>query len=267
MFRRSILGFVVVLASAVLAACAGTGGTRNADAPVVLVAGATGGTGQHVVQQALAKGYRVRALVRDPAKARMLWEDRVEYAVGDVREPRTLRRAVRGVDYVISAVGASTGQRDPENSPELVDYAGVKALAEAARAANVEQFVLVSSMGVTQPDHQLNRSADNILQWKLKGEEAVRATGLHYTIVRPGQLTNEPGGAGVRVMQGDTEDMSARISRADLANVLINCLGRQDLYGRTFEIAAEAGSLQNDWTRLLAGLKPDSPQDLNANVH
>ncbi len=62
----------------------------NGNASVVLVAGATGGIGQEVVDQALAQGYVVRALVRDEAKARMLFGDRVQYVVGDVREPRSL---------------------------------------------------------------------------------------------------------------------------------------------------------------------------------
>ncbi len=88
----------------------------NGNASVVLVAGATGGIGQEVVDQALAQGYSVRALVRDEAKARMLFGDRVQYVVGDVREPRSLRRAVKGADQVISALGANV-QRDPGEQP------------------------------------------------------------------------------------------------------------------------------------------------------
>ena len=68
--------------------------------PLVLVAGATGGTGQEVVDRAIERGYRVRALVRDETKARTLFDDRVQYVTGDVREPRTLRRAMKGVNQV-----------------------------------------------------------------------------------------------------------------------------------------------------------------------
>jgi uncharacterized protein YbjT (DUF2867 family) len=226
-------------------------------AAVVLVAGATGGTGQEVVEQALARGLRVRALVRDEAKARMLFGDRVQYAVGDVREPRTLKRAVKGVGQVISALGANV-QRDPENSPELVDYAGVKALAEAAKAAGVSQFILVSSMGVTHPDHQTNAMIGNILSWKLKGEDAVRATGINYTIVRPGELTNEPGGRrGVRITQGDPPNGEGAISRSDVASVLVSAIGREDLYGKTFEVVGDHGRPRIEWASLYNGLQPD----------
>jgi uncharacterized protein YbjT (DUF2867 family) len=229
----------------------------STNAAVVLVAGATGGTGQEVVDQALAKGFRVRALVRDEAKARQLFGDRVQYTVGDVREPRSLKRAVKGVDQVISALGANV-QRDPENSPERVDYAGVKALAEAARAGGVSQFILVSSMGVTHPDHQLNAMLDNILSWKLKGEDAVRATGINYTIVRPGELTNEPAGRrGVRITQGDPLGGEGAVSRSDVAAILVDSIGRQDLYGKTFEVVGDHARPRIEWASLYTGLRPD----------
>jgi uncharacterized protein YbjT (DUF2867 family) len=232
--------------------------TRDERAQLVLVAGATGGTGQEVVDQALAKGLRVRALVRDETKARTLFGDRVQYVTGDVREPRSLRRAVKGVEQVICALGSSV-QRDPENSPERVDYAGVKALAEAAKAAGASQFILVSSMGVTHPEHQLNAMLDNILEWKLKGEDAVRATGINYTIVRPGALTNEPGGRrGVRVMQGDPRNGEGSISRSDVAAVLVSAIGREDLYFKTFEVVGDNGSARIEWASLYNDLHSDA---------
>lgn len=243
-----------------LVACAAAPAPKvasNGNASVVLVAGATGGTGQEVVDQALIKGFRVRALVRDEAKARQLFGDRVQYVVGDVREPRSLKRAVKGVDQVVSALGANV-QRDPENSPERVDYAGVKALAEAARAGGVSQFILVSSMGVTHPDHQLNAMLDNILSWKLKGEDAVRATGINYTIVRPGELTNEPAGRrGVRITQGDPMGGEGSVSRSDVAAILVDSIGRQDLYGKTFEVVGDHGRPRIEWASLYTGLRPD----------
>ena len=252
----------VLLAAAMLllSACTASGPriASNGNASVVLVAGATGGIGQEVVDQALAQGYVVRALVRDEAKARMLFGDRVQYAVGDVREPRSLRRAVKGADQVISALGANV-QRDPENSPDLVDFAGVKALAEAAKAVGVSQFILVSSMGVTHPDHQLNAMLDNILSWKLKGENAVRATGIHYTIVRPGELTNEPAGRrGVRIMQGDPIDGGGTVSRSDVAAILVSAIGREDLYDKTFEIVGDHARPRIEWASLYNGLQPDA---------
>jgi uncharacterized protein YbjT (DUF2867 family) len=255
-FHR-LASWVVVAAMVTATAVAAARSARDGVEHIVLVAGATGGTGQEVVDQALNKGLHVRALVRDESKARMLFGDRVQYVTGDVREPRSLKKAVKGVDEVICALGSNV-QRDPENSPERVDYAGVKALAEAAKAAGVSQFILVSSMGVTHPEHQLNAMLDNILEWKLKGEDAVRATGINYTIVRPGSLTNEPGGQrGVRVMQGDPRDGEGSISRSDVAAVLVSAVGRPELYGKTFEIVGDNGSARIEWASLYSELRPD----------
>ncbi len=256
-FGSRVTVSVMVMAAAMVSGVSMAKSARDEGGHLLLVAGATGGTGQQVVDQALARGLRVRALVRDEAKARLLFGDRVQYVTGDVRVPRSLRKAVKGVDEVICAVGSNV-QRDPENSPERVDYAGVKALAEAARAANVSQFILVSSMGVTHPEHQLNAMLDNVLEWKLKGEDAVRATGINYTIVRPGALTNEPGGQrGVRLMQGDPPDGEGSISRSDLAAVLVSAVGRQDLNGKTFEIVGDNASPRIEWASLYSELRPD----------
>lgn len=255
--RKRLAAWVALVVMAVSMAPAEAGSASDVDKRLLLVAGATGGTGQAVVDLALAQGYRVRALVRDEAKARMLFGDRVQYVTGDVRHPRSLKRAVKGVTEIICAVGANI-HRDPENSPDKVDYAGVKALAEAAKAAGVSQFILVSSMGVTHPGHQLNAMLDNVLEWKLKGEEAVRATGINYTIVRPGALTNEPGGQrGVRIMQGDPREGEGSISRADVAAVLVSAIGREDLYGKTFEIVGDNGSARIEWASLYNHLRPD----------
>ncbi|MDH5255397.1 MAG: NAD(P)H-binding protein, partial [Gammaproteobacteria bacterium] len=167
-----------------LALLAGSGQAAAAD--LVLVAGATGGTGQQVVRELNAAGYRVRALVRDPAGARNVLGDGVEYATGDVRQRPTIDAALQGVRYAISAVGA--GRKDPANGPEFVDFQGVRNLAEAAAAARLDELVVVSSAGVTREDHPLNRMFDNVLIWKGRGEEAVRASGVPYTIIRPGGL-------------------------------------------------------------------------------
>jgi NADPH:quinone reductase-like Zn-dependent oxidoreductase len=80
----------------------------------VLVVGATGGTGREVVQQARAKGYKVRALVRDADKARASLGGDIELVVGDVRTEGTFERAVKDVDYVVSALG-SNSRNDPTN--------------------------------------------------------------------------------------------------------------------------------------------------------
>jgi uncharacterized protein YbjT (DUF2867 family) len=238
-----------------LALLVAVGPARAAD--LVLVAGATGGTGQQVVRELATAGFRVRALVRDPARAREVLGDSVEYATGDVRDRATLDAALEGARYAISTVGAT--RKDPANSPEFVDYQGVRNLAEAAAAAKLDQVVLVSSAGVTQKDHVLNRMFDNVLVWKGKGEDALRGSGVPYTIVRPGGLTDKPGGQnGVRLEQGDRG--TGFIPRADVARVCVAALKSPAARNRTFEAYSAASGPDMDWDATFGQLAADGAQ-------
>jgi uncharacterized protein YbjT (DUF2867 family) len=126
---------------------------------VVLVAGATGGVGKRVVRRLLAKGYRVRAIARDPGRAKALLGDKVEIVFGDITIPETLtaevmrdvRAIVSGIGVRVQPVEGDTPERakynlgikfyQPEivgDTPENVEYRGIKNLVQAA-AANLNR--------------------------------------------------------------------------------------------------------------------------------
>lgn len=255
MSRRSMLGVTALLISGLIGI---TGSNSYAESnqagELVLVAGATGGTGSQIVNELQAEGYRVRAFVRNMDSAKEELGDNVDYAQGDVRQRETIDAALNGVTVIISAIGAT--RDDPENSPEFVDYGGVRNLAEAAADANLRQIVIVSSSGVTDEDHMLNKMFKNVLLWKFKGEDAVRASGVPYTIVRPGGLVNKPGGeTAIRLEQGDTG--TGLIPRADVARICVAALGFPDAQNRTFEAFSGEGAQSKDWSGLFAELKAD----------
>lgn len=252
-FQRLLaaLGAVLVLS---LSACSSVSGQADSGEPLVVVAGATGGTGRALVSNLQKQGYQVRAFVRDTAKARVVLGDGVEFARGDVREIDTVRAALRGATYVISSIGAS--RSDPANNPEAVDFGGVRNLAIAAAEAGVSQFVLVSSSGVTHEDHVLNKMMDNVLIWKFRGEEALRASGVPYTIVRPGGLVNAAGGTEALVFsQGDTT--AGRINREDVALICIAALGNEAAVNKTFETFSSGEPGENDWAGKFSALTAD----------
>ena len=96
-----------------------------------------------------------------------------------------------------------------------------------------------------------------ILEWKARGEQHLRASGLPYTILRPGGLTNDPGGrAGIRFTQGDTLG-GGTIPRADVAALAVFTLGNADATGKTFEMASDAAAPAEAWKKALAGLRSD----------
>jgi uncharacterized protein YbjT (DUF2867 family) len=247
--RRALLA----LAAVALSACAGL----DRGPPEVLVAGATGQTGALVVKELQAQGYRVRALVRDAAKAREQLGPGIAYVEGDVKDPATLGPALAGTEYVVSSIGARG--KDGPDRPEMVDWQGMRNLVDAAQAAKVRQFVLVSSRGVTQADHPLNRMFGDVLKWKLAGEDYLRASGLAYTIVRPGGLLNEPPGLGdIAFEQGDRGFTGAALTipRADVAIVCVEALRQPGARSRTFEIHRTDGPPVTDWAAKFALLKP-----------
>lgn len=229
-------------------------GVQEVAGGLVLVAGATGGTGQHVVTELVAQGYRVRAFVRDIDEAREKLGSDIEYAQGDVRQRDSIDEALGGVNAIICAIGAGRG--DPTNAPEFVDYGGVKNLVEAAAAADLKQFVLVSSAGVTDEGHMLNKMFDNVLIWKFKGEEVVRGSGVPYTIVRPVGLVNKSSDvAAVFFQQGD--EAEGIIPRVDVAKVLVAALMYPEARNRTLEVASSESAGSEDWQSQFAALQPD----------
>lgn len=229
-----------------------------APAPIVAVAGATGRTGQLVVAQLLAAHWKVRALVRDTAKAESTLGKGVELRVADVRDQQALTAALKGVTYVISTIGASGGMKSaPGDGPQEVDFQGVRNLALAAKADGVKQFVLVSSTGTGHADTYPSTFMRPFLQAKAQGEAALRASGVPYTIVRPGGLNGQVVGASLTFAQGDTS--SGTISRADVATVCIAALGDPGALGKTFEIFDGDSGAATGWKARFAALAPDAP--------
>jgi uncharacterized protein YbjT (DUF2867 family) len=248
--------FLGALAGLVLAAPAALGDSASRGA-LVAVAGASGRTGQHVVEQLVARNYRVRALVRDAARGKDLFPGVVEVVTADVRDPAALGKALKGARFLISAVGAGGMKPEPGNGPEEIDFQGVANLANAAKAARLRQVVLVSSAAVTKAESYPLAFMRPILAAKFKGEQALRASRVPYTIVRPGGLIDEPGGrSAVTFMQGD--QALGRIPRADVATVCVEALGRKSALYKTLEIVSGKQGESNDWARDFAALARDA---------
>ena len=186
---------------------------------LVLVAGATGGVGQLVTANLLEKGMRVRTLTRNAAKATKMFNQKVEIAVGDIRDRTTLAPVMEDINYIICCTGTTAFPSDrwefdpkpnllewakiftdseyrnakAKNNPAKVDAEGVNNLVLVA-PPNLKRFVFVSSAGVLRQDQLpfniLN--AFGVLDAKYQGEQAIINSGLPYTIIRPGRLIDGP---------------------------------------------------------------------------
>lgn len=203
----------------------------------VLVAGATGKTGQWVVRRLLYYGISVRVFSRQGDKALALFGQSVEIVTGKIQSSIDVARAVKGCDAVISALGSSS--YSGESSPASVDRDGVKRLVDEAAKAGVKHFGLVSSLAVTRWYHPLNLFAGVLLK-KWEAEEHVRKVFSQdphsYTVVRPGGLKDgEPLCHKLRVDSGDRL-WSGWINRSDVAELLVLSLWVEQAKNKTFEV-------------------------------
>ncbi len=202
----------------------------------VLVVGATGRTGKRVVEQLVARQIPVVALVRDLEKGQALLPGQAEIKVGNVLEPATLEAAVGDCDRIICATGATPSFNPLE--PYLVDYEGTKNLVNLAKVHNIQQFILVSSLCVSQFFHPLNLFW-LILYWKQQAEAYLQASGLTYTIVRPGGLKEENTNLPPLIAPADTL-FEGSIPRSQVAEICIEALLAASAQNKVLEVVTRA---------------------------
>ena len=192
----------------------------------VLVVGASGKTGRLVVKKLLAQKQQVRALVRRETAAVELEALGAESVVADLTGD--VSHTLTGCEAVVFAAGAGmTGD------PEEVDYRGVVKLIEAAKAQGVSRFVMVSSLGTGYAE-QMPEMLKPYLEAKHKAEKVLEESGLTYTTVKPGGLTdNEETG---KVTLAETLDQSGSISRADVAEIVTEVLLNKLALKASFEV-------------------------------
>ncbi len=230
---------------------------------VVLVAGASGDTGQHIVRRLLDEGYQVRPLTTNAFSARERTGLDIEWVEADVRDQAQVVSVMEGVDYVISSIG-SRDWRGP-NSPRYVDFGGVRNLVDAARGAGVEHFVLISSAAAgPHRDHRESPRLGYVLYWKTRGEAHLRASGLDYTIIGPGGLVNGPAArSGIR-LSSRVEYRRGLIARADVARLAVASLTVPFARNKSFAVVNDDELGPDDWVDDLRALAPDAKTETAA---
>lgn len=150
---------------------------------MILVTGATGFIGRHVVNRLLAEGRDVRLLIPQHKLAQLPWEDPPEMVVGTVLDEEALFHAVTGVHVIIHLENAQWWGRPRDL--ERIELAGTQNLITAARAARVGRIITLSHLGAAPA------AAYPLMRYKGMVEEAVRTSGLAYTIIRSGLVFGE----------------------------------------------------------------------------
>ena len=202
----------------------------------VLVAGAHGQTARLLVRMLVADGHEVRGLIRKQDQTRDVESDGAKPVVVDLEEAEAggaVGDAVEGCDAVVFAAGAGPGSGAARK--ETMDYGGAAKLVEAADQRGARRYLMLSSMGAGDPEAGPEPMRP-YLRAKARADERLRESGLDYTIIRPGSLTNDEETG--RIDAAESLGRRGEISRADVARTFALALEAENTYGKTFEILA-----------------------------
>jgi NADH dehydrogenase len=217
----------------------------------VLVTGGTGFVGHGIVHELRAQGRDVRALVRDAGRAGRLQSWGAGLVSGDVTDPESLAAAMVGCTHVIHLVAIIRGS---DADFERVMTRGTQNVIDAARAAGVERFVLMSALGTTETTKEL------VPYWRAKWqmEQDVASSGLEHVILRPSFVFGKDGGilptfvrqvrySPVVTVLGPGTSRLQPLWIGDLAAYFARALYLSDAANRLFELG---GPEQVSWNEL-----------------
>jgi uncharacterized protein YbjT (DUF2867 family) len=198
---------------------------------LVAIAGGHGQIALRLTRLLTERGDQVRSLIRNPDHADDIREAGGEPVVCDLEEAddALVATAVRGADAVVFAAGAGPGSGAQRKG--TMDLGGAVKLIAAAKASGVGRYVMVSSINA-DPNHPGDDTFSVYLRAKGEADAELAASGLDYTIVRPGPLTNDPGTGRVAVDAGRGD-----VTRDDVAAVLAAVLHEPGTIGRTFDLS------------------------------
>lgn len=196
----------------------------------ILVVGANGQIGRKLIGCIAGSPHVSRAMIRKADQADALRDAGAdETVVADLEDD--VHATVKDCDAVVFTAG-SGGDTGPEKT-DAIDRDGAIAMIDAANQAGVKRFVMVSSMGASDP-----QSGPEDLRHYLRAKHAADThlveSGLDYTILRPGHLSNNPATGAVEL--APSLGRSGEVSRADVASVLLALLDAPGARGKTCEL-------------------------------
>ncbi|PWV46920.1 NAD(P)-dependent oxidoreductase [Chitinophaga sp. S165] len=196
----------------------------------LIIFGATGATGKHMVEQALEQGHLVTAFVRDPSKLGIMHSN-LTIAKGDLMDASSIIPAMQGQDAVLCAIGA------PANKTGTVRSDGTRNIIQAMKATGVKRLICQTSLGYGDSKKLLDQTpfifkhiivpfilkkafADHALQ-----EEYIKQSQLDWIIARPANLTDEAyTGVYKQGFPATEKKLKMKISRADVADFMLKQL-------------------------------------------
>ncbi len=210
----------------------------------ILVAGSNGKTGRLIVNLLLEDDHNVHALIRKPEQAAEFEKMGAIPVLGDLESDISF--VTEDCDTVIFAAGSGSG-----NGPEkttTVDEEGAKKLVDSAVKNGAKRFIMLSSLGADDPESG-GEKMEHYLTAKANADDYLIKSGLNYTIVRPGQLTDNESSDKIRVAKS-LPAKNGDISRLDVAKTITASIDNAHTYRKVFELLSGNDEVEEALNRL-----------------
>ena len=196
----------------------------------VVIVGGHGRIALRLEKLLAERGDSPRGIIRSTEQAKDLEEIGAEPIVLDIENVDDISDALAGADAVVFAAGAGPGSGPARK--RTVDYGGAVKLADAASSQDISRYVMVSSIGSNRPETWSDQMRP-YHEAKAEADKYLVESGLDYTILRPGRLTDEPGTGKVRIKE--TVEY-ASVTRDDVAAVVAECLVSDNAIGKAVDL-------------------------------
>lgn len=210
----------------------------------VVIAGGHGQIAMHLHPMLKKRGHQSVGLIRKPEQSDDLRNAGAEPVIADIEKNDDISDAVGEADAVVFAAGAGPGSG--KERKWSVDRDGAIKLIEAAKKNGIKRYIMISAMGLDTP------RGDEVFQVyqkaKAEADEALKKSGLDYTIIKPGRLTNDPGTGKIKIAR---KLDGGEIPREDVARVILHTLENHKSIGMEFDLLSGNGTIESELVRLV----------------
>lgn len=212
----------------------------------VLVVGANGQIGKQLIDLLKESEHTPVAMVRKEEQANEFQQKGVKAVVADLEgSVEKIATAAAGCDAVVFTAGS--GGHTGADKTLLVDLDGAVKTIEATKQVGIKRFVMVSAFQANNRENW-NEKIRHYYVAKHYADKELLRSGLTYTIVRPGGLTNDPGTG--KVLIGENLSKGGKIPRADVAKIVFACLDNEKTFNRSFDALEGEEVIENAFERL-----------------
>lgn len=223
-----------------------------------LVTGATGGIGRRVIRVLRERNLPVRGFVRLTSRYGELENRGADIFIGDLREERDIKKACKGVQYIISTHGSGTNS-------QALDYRANIELIDQAKENGVQHFVFISVLGA-------DRGYEDAPVFKAKRavEKYLEASGINYTILRPSGLASnliplaeQFRQTGIYLLNGDPKNRTSIVSTDDLAQIAVDSISLEGARNQIFSVGGPDILKREDIPRIFSRIFNREPIIIN----